>query len=423
MLTVLRQRNFALLWVGGLVSSMGDWVLFIALPFYLYTLTNSALATGLMVISRTLPGLLLGSVAGVFVDRWDRKRIMIAADLSRAAVLLLMLLVHSPDQVWILYVATFAQATLSQFFNPAQSAIVPRLVPPADLVAANALNAMNWEVARLITPPLGGLLLAAFGLGSAVLVDSASYLFSALTLTLIALPALPASLGAPAHPAPVTAPWRHVWAEWIAGLRLVQRDRLIAALFIVAGFSMIGEGLINVVWIIFIKDSLHGGALEQGWLATAQAAGGLLGGAMLGRLGNRVSPVVRLAAGGVGLWLYSLVILNFPDYALTLVLRVGVGVCIIAFYVTLDTLLQQSVADRYRGRVFGAFGTTSSVMMLLGQGAASLLAGPLGAVTILAVMAFAYLLAGLAALVLLRPDRLALPAHSAPLDVTGVAVD
>src|SRR5689334_16852448 len=283
MLTVLRQRNFALLWVGGLVSSMGDWVLFIALPFYLYTLTNSALATGLMVISRTLPGLLLGSVAGVFVDRWDRKRIMIAADLSRAAVLLLMLLVHSPDQVWILYVATFAQATLSQFFNPAQSAIVPRLVPPADLVAANALNAMNWEVARLITPPLGGLLLAAFGLGSAVLVDSASYLFSALTLTLIALPALPASTGAPMHPAPVPASWRHVWAEWIAGLRLVQRDRLIAALFIVAGFSMIGEGLINVVWIIFIKDSLHGGALEQGWLATAQAAGGLLGGALLGR--------------------------------------------------------------------------------------------------------------------------------------------
>src|SRR5437762_8156300 len=109
MIAILRQRNFALLWLGGLVSFAGDWMLFIALPVYVYDLTGSALATGGMFIAQTLPRLLMGSVAGVFVDRWDRRRTMIAADLSRAAILLLLLLVRSADQIWLIYLVAFLQ--------------------------------------------------------------------------------------------------------------------------------------------------------------------------------------------------------------------------------------------------------------------------------------------------------------------------
>src|SRR6478609_10181441 len=113
MLVALRQRNFALLWVGQLISVFGDWVLLIALPFYIFDLTGSALATGAMFIAQTVPKVLLGSVAGVFVDRWDRKRTMIAADLSRAALLLTLLTVHSAHSLWIVYVAGFAQGTIA----------------------------------------------------------------------------------------------------------------------------------------------------------------------------------------------------------------------------------------------------------------------------------------------------------------------
>ena len=90
MLAILRQRNFALLWLGSLISFVGDWVLFIALPVYIYDLTGSALATGGMFIAQTAPRLLFGSIAGVFVDRWDRRRTMIVANLLSAAVLLLL---------------------------------------------------------------------------------------------------------------------------------------------------------------------------------------------------------------------------------------------------------------------------------------------------------------------------------------------
>src|SRR3954469_11290201 len=123
MLSLLRRRSFGLFWTGGLVSAVGDWALMIALPFYLYGLTGSVLATGGMVIARTLPGLLFGSVSGVFVDRWDRRRTMILTDLARAAILLVIPLVHSADGIWIIYLAVFAQNTLSQFFDPAHSAL------------------------------------------------------------------------------------------------------------------------------------------------------------------------------------------------------------------------------------------------------------------------------------------------------------
>src|SRR5512138_2159413 len=130
MLTVLHQRNFALLWFGQLISTAGDWVLLLALPFFVYSLTGSALATGIMFIVRALPRVLLGSVAGVYVDRWDRRRTMIIADLLRCFLLLAMMAVHTVADLWIIYLAAVLQSTISQFFTPAKNALIPRLVAP-----------------------------------------------------------------------------------------------------------------------------------------------------------------------------------------------------------------------------------------------------------------------------------------------------
>src|ERR1017187_7584030 len=109
---MLRQRNFRLLFLGGLVSSLGDWFLFIALPFYVYTLTGSALATGGTFIAESLPSILFGSVAGVLVDRGDRRRTMIASDVLRAILLLGLLTVRSPETVWVVFAVSFAQSTI-----------------------------------------------------------------------------------------------------------------------------------------------------------------------------------------------------------------------------------------------------------------------------------------------------------------------
>src|SRR3954453_10790253 len=171
MLKLLRQRDFSLLWFAGLVSLTGDWMLFVALPIAVYNLTGSALATGGVLIANKVLALLLGSVAGVFVDRWDRKRTMVISNLIRAPVLLLLLFVDSADRVWIVYVVAAVNSAVGQFFRPAEGALLPLLVTEGEIVQANALTGLNDNLSRLAGPALGGLVAVGFGLHGVVVTD------------------------------------------------------------------------------------------------------------------------------------------------------------------------------------------------------------------------------------------------------------
>src|SRR5215472_6588875 len=164
MLAALRQRNFTLLWFGQLISMAGDWILLIALPFYVYNLTGSTFATGGMFMAQNVPRILLGSVAGVFVDRWDRRRTMIVSDIARTFILLLLVFVRSVDWLWLVYIIAFVQTAIGQFFGPAENALIPHLVSETNLVGANALNSLSQSLTRLIAPALGGALYGALGL-------------------------------------------------------------------------------------------------------------------------------------------------------------------------------------------------------------------------------------------------------------------
>ena len=153
MFQALRNRNLALLFVGQIVSLGGDMMLFIVLPFWIYQLTGSAMATGLMFVALTLPQLILSPIAGVFVDRLDRKRLMIASDLIRAALMFCYLFVNSADQVWIIYLLAFSESAVSQFFRPAVTAVVPMLVEGEEEIArANALLGASVAIGHSSDP-------------------------------------------------------------------------------------------------------------------------------------------------------------------------------------------------------------------------------------------------------------------------------
>lgn len=398
MLASLRNRNFALLWVGQLVSLAGDWVLLVALPFFVYSLTGSTLATGAMFIAQTLPRLALGSLAGVFVDRWDRRATMLASDLLRAALLLPLLLARSPDRAWIVYVIAFAEASVSQFFLPAEGALLPRLVGEGDaLLAANALNSLSQNLTQLVGPALGGLLYGALGLTSVVAFDAASFLVSALLIALIATPRSATADTGGAQPAAGLA----VWREWREGLRLVRQDRILATLFLVIGTVMIGQGLIMVLLVAWVKGVLGGGSTEFGWLMSAQAVGSLLGGLVLGKVSRLLSPAKLIGLAGLLDGALLLAIFNIPVLALDLVLIGLAGIPIVGLTVSLQTLLQNTTADRYRGRVFGAFLAVIALAQLLGMALASLLGDRLGAVLLLNLDGVLWIAAGILALTLL----------------------
>lgn len=403
MLRLLRQRNFALLWFGGLISLAGDWMLQIALPIYVYELTGSALATSAMFIAWLLATLLLGSLAGVFVDRWDRRRTMIVTNLLLALTVLPLLGVRSEGWLWVVYVLAFVQSALAGFFSPAENALLPRLVGEEDLLAANSLNSLNNNLARLFGPPLGGLTAGYLGLTGVVLLDAASFLIAAGLISLVTVSGkverLPVADAAMVRPLQLTArSLTRVWSEWLEGLRLIRSSRLLSVLFVITAIMSLGEGVFGVMFVIWVKEILHGGAPEIGWLMGGQAVGGLIGGVLMSYVGRFLAPARLLGVCGVAFGLLDLALFNYPTFVsgfwLGIVIIILVGIPGVGGMASMNTLLQGAVADEYRGRVFGALGTTAALLGVCGLLFAGTLGTTIGVIATVNIQGFMYVLAG-----------------------------
>ena len=404
MLATLRQRDFALLWVAGLVSVAGDFALGIALPLHAYALTGSALATGGVIVASLLPSVLVGSMAGVFVDRWNRKRTMVWADVARAVLLLPLLAVVSSDQIWLLYAVRAATGTVRLFFDPAERALLPRLVGEERLVSANALNALNNNLGRLVGPALGGLLYAWGGLGVVVLVDVASFVGSAALIGLIRAEARPERLD-PALEAGASA-WRRAGGEWRAGVSLVGRSRPLRTIFAALGLGFVAEGTFGVGFTPLIVDALRGGAEGVGLVSSAQAVGGLVAGVLVARVGGRVAPRLLFGGGMVGLGLTDLGVANAanlaPPGAAAVAVAMGfmllAGFPVVASQAAGEGLLQTLTADAFRGRVFGALGAAQGLAILMGTLAGGVLIDAVGAVPVMSAGAAMWIVGGVVAL-------------------------
>jgi len=402
MIAVLRQRDFSLLWLGGVFSVVGDYFLFVALPFFVYERTGSVLATGAMFAAETLPRLLFGSVAGVFVDRWDRKKTMVISDLSRALVLLPLLAVAAGGPLALVYAVAFVEASVSMFFLPAKGAIIPSLLAERDLTAANSLNSLSEEVPSLVGALLGGALLGVAGLSGLVLLDVATYLVSALLISLIAAPSPVAPDDepdvTPEVPAEVAvSAWASALKEWLGGLRLIKRERRLAILFAVVSIATVGEGVVTVLVIIFFRDVLGGGSAEFSYFVAAYGVGGILGSLLLGRLSRVLDETRVFSLSLIANGMLLIAMFNTPLLFAIAALSVLAGMTVVGWLVTSQTLLQKWVADQCLGRVFGAYETTQALALLAGMGFAVVLEGSLGVVVVLSIVGVAWSLAGLAA--------------------------
>src|SRR5215213_8979992 len=408
-IATLRSRDFALLWTAGLISVAGDFALLIALPLHAYALTGSAVATGGVFAASLLPQVLLGSVAGVFVDRWDRKRTMVAADLLRAALLLPLLAVGSPDLLWLLYLVRAATGVVGLIFDPAESALLPRLVGEERLVTANALNALNNNIGRLVGPVAGGLLYAAGGLPAVVIVDAASFVVSAALIVAIRASARPerdddSGDGASA--------WGRMVHEWRAGLRLVGLDRALRTIFIAVGLGFFGEGTFSVGFTPLVIDVLEGGAAGAGILSSAQAIGGLLAGVLVARAALRLSPRMLLAGGMIGLGFTDLGVANAALLAPPGPAAIAVGSTfmllagfpVVSAFAARDGLLQTLTTDAFRGRVFGAMGAIQGMAILVALTLGAPAIDAIGVVPVMSLGAAMWIVGGMFALTRLARD-------------------
>ena len=381
MFALLRRRDFALVWTASLISATGDWVLLIGLPIYVYQLTGSTLATSAMFVAELVPQIAFGSVAGVFVDRWDRKRTMVAANLILTVAILPLALVRSTNDVWIVYIVAFTESLVARFLRPAEGAMLPRLVDRSDLVAANALGSFASNTSRLVGPTLGGVIAGIYGLTAVAGFDSVTFAVAAGRL-------------------------RAFWREWLDGLSLVTRSRTIRVLFVLAALSSLGEGMMSVLFVVWVARVIGGTALELGWFMTAQAVGGLVGGVFVAQLTRgapprRVLGIASIAFGSLDALLFVSPLVR-PEIIIGLVIIAIVGVTTVAFGAGFNAILQTSVEDAYRGRLLGAIFTTMALLRL----ASTVLAGVLGAFVspiplLVAFQAGSYVLLGIVALGLL----------------------
>lgn len=378
MIGLLRRRDFGLLWCAGLVSVAGDSVLMAVLPYLVYTVTGSTVATAGMAVAELVPGILLTSWAGVLVDRWDRRRVLVVTNLLQAGAVSLLLFVRDPGQLALVYLVAVLQSSLSAFSLPAEAALLPSLVPERDLVPANALNVLNNRFGRLLGLPLGALAFAAGGLGVVVLLDVASFVGAAGLVALMRRRRAEAT--GPRGGAPSV---RTFLAEWLAGLRIVRQDRSIAVLFVVFGLMTFAGTMLDPLQAPWVRDVLHEGTDVYALLKTVHAAAGIAGTLVLGACGARFPPTLLVGAGSVLAGAALLVRFNVPVVAVAVGLGVLTGMTSVAAAVGVETLAQQRVPEDLRGRVYGSLQAVIWLLSLLGAGAAGVGGEVLGVVPML----------------------------------------
>ncbi len=410
MLRLLRSRNFGLLWFGGLISMMGDWMLLVGLSYEVYRRTGNTLATMGMVVAFLVPSITLGSIAGVFVDRWDRRWLMVCVNLL-LAVLLLPLLALDAAGIWIAYVVLLASSSAEQLFEPAQVALVPRLVGgEEELVTANSLTGVGRNLARLIGPAVGGTVFAFGGLTAVTLADAASFLVAAVMIALIRGPSFRAvRVDSIEHAA--RSAWGRVAHEWRDGLRVTASEPVLRAILLFMSVTRIGEGLTMTLFVPWVVVALHSDQSGYGWLLSTQAIGGLAGAIVIARYASRVNPRTLLVGGAIafgtidlGLFTYPAL---FPYIGPALITMVVVGVPGAAMQAGWVTLQQTHTGDSHRGRVVGAIGAVGALGSLVGAVSAGVLGQTVPVVMLLIVQGSGYLLAGLAVGYLTRSRAMA----------------
>jgi MFS family permease len=419
----LRERPFALLWASGLVSDIGDWMLLIGLPVFVFALTGSALTTSTVFVAELVPAIVVGQIGGVLVDRLDRRRLLVAASLVQAVGLLPLLLVDSPDRLWIVYVVAAVQSGLARICGPAVSALVPATVEAASLAQANALTAVAGNVARLVGAPLGGLAIDQLGLRGIVVIDAVTFAVAALLVAGVRVPARATAADVPPTQGDPGAPDRRdselppgkpsFVADWLDGMRTIARVPVLRAAIAVGVASQVAQGIFVVLFVVFVLDVLHADGAAVGVIRGMQAVGGVVAGVVLARVAGRLATRTLVGGGFIAFGLISLVTWNAPALTTAIpvfvALFVIVGVPAVATFTGLQTAIQAAAPATHVGRVFAAFETGSGALQAVGVVAAGALTDRVGVLPILDVQASIYVACGLAALVLLRP---AVPRHA-----------
>jgi predicted MFS family arabinose efflux permease len=368
------NRNYRYAWTGQVVSEIGDHFNNIAVFSLVMQTTGSGLIVSGVMLARAVPAILAGPVAGVLLDRVDRREIMIASDLVRAVVALGFIATVRVPRTWLLLVLSGLLMFASPFFTSGRAAILPRIASPDELHTANALTQTTQWVTLTVGTMAAGISAATLGYTAAFVLNSVSFLFSAWAISRLRPPE--GGFRAPAAPlagAPIARPWH----EYLEGLRYMRQQPLIMGIALLGIGWASGGGAAQILFTLFGEVVFDRGPAGIGVLWGCAGIGLILGGTVAHQIGPRITfrtykrlvAVCYLVHGGA-----YIVFSQMESFGWALVF-IGVSRAAVAVSTVLNTtLMLRHVADSFRGRVFSTNESlvwATMMLSMLGAGLAS----------------------------------------------------
>jgi MFS family permease len=415
------NASFSALWVGQVISLFGDRVHQIALMAFVYEVTDSPFAVALTFFVSTVPNLLFSPLAGTFVDRWDQKQVLVVSDILRAAIVLL-IPVAVLNNVWLAYPLVFLVTTVSIFFRPARTAVLPRIVPERDLLSANSAMWVGETLADVVNYPIAGLFVVflAGSLPIAFWFDAATYLASAALIATIVVPPLLRHAGAedgadasPADASPADSSpagegaakptgVASVREDLLAGWAFLRHETVLLANTLQGTAGQFAIGILTVASIVLAKQITAAPGDEYratyAFMETSIGLGNLIGGFALGLITARVrkGPLVALAYAAFGVLVF--LIGNASTIPTVLALLFGVGVANMAFVIPSQTLFQERTPPEMMGRVVSFRFALVFGGMSIAMGVGGLFVGVFGPGPVIAMAGLISIAAGLGGL-------------------------
>ncbi len=392
---LVRTRDFGLLWWGQITSQVGEGLNKIALLWFVYELTGSAMMIAMVGLLQTLPPLIFGPVIGVYLDRLRKKPVMIWVDLSRTVLTFLIPALYGLGLLKLegLFLLIFLTSTVSTVFGPALVSAVPLLVRRAELVSANALIQGTNNIGLLLGPAVSGILIALIGAQHVLYVNAATFLISALCL-------IPIRVNERIPERPTGARYGSVLSDLSVGFRFVFGDRsTVLALVIISALYNLGASAFVFVLPVYAKESLNVGPAQLGWLWSGLGAGMLAASSWLALqprhdVQRRLKILVIGSTMG-GLAVCTLSMLESPLIAAALVILVGAGAAVLNPVVW--ALLQEVTPSHLMGRVLTTFSTGSMAAAMVGMSGFGWIADKIGPAESLVGLGLVLLLTALVA--------------------------
>lgn len=393
---LLRIRDFRYLWSAQILSDFGDSLTALTLLILIQRLTGSTVAIAGLMVAIAFPTLLFGTLAGVYVDRIDRRKAMLVSDLLRAIVVLAFLFVRSAEMLPAIYAIAFVQAAIGTVFNPARAAFLPRIVGSERLLAANSVSQTSRIVFNLLGTGAAGIL-AAVGdtLALAFIADSVTFFISFLLISRIRTAGAPEVEEEPSR----------VWAEMKAGFAVMISSRPLRAILVSLSVTMLGLGAVNVLFVPFLIEDLMVSEAFLGAIEASQVAGMVISGAVVAVLAVRLRPSSLVSVGLVGVGVFVGAISGADAVWQLMALLLLVGLSVGPVQAGANTLSQTLIEDSMRGRVGGALSTLVSAANVTSMGLAGVAAAAIGTRNVFLVSGGVVFTAGLLAFWLFRELR------------------